>query len=140
MIMRDVFIFLLVFFPGLGIVNAFWFGRELADFLVKYDGLRSDQDMLAYKRVVGRQMYAALVQIVLLLMPTLLFFTGFFSGVLKVLDLVFVVVPSVLVIVVGMRYKRLEEPMKAILAATPELENERDDVVATWLKKPFPDW
>jgi hypothetical protein len=122
------------------IVNSLWFGFELRRFAATTTVIESEHQMESFKRVVGNQMYAALFQIVLLSAPLVVFFTGLMLGALHASDILFVVVPSAVIIVIAAIFKTWENRLKTIAVATPELLAERDAVVHTWLRKPWPSW
>ncbi len=138
--MRSTYLFLILFLPLLAILNALWFGSELQRFSRDVRTFSSTHEIERFKGVVARQMYAALVQIVLLVVPPILFFVGIVKGALTPGDVVFIVVPSAVVILVAAMYKQTETKVKAIPANDDELRRQRDAIIHTWLKKPLPDW
>jgi hypothetical protein len=138
--LHTVFIALIVAFPILALVNVVYFGLELRSFLARTATLESSLDLLRYRKVVGHQMYAALAQIGLLLAPLLVFIVGILLDVLEASDIVFVIAPALVIIVVAVVFRGWEQHAKTIPAADPELEAQRDAVVRTWMRKPFPDW
>jgi hypothetical protein len=138
--MRQTLLLLILLLPALGILNAVWFGSELARFAREVLRLESSADVERFKEVVARQMYAALVQIVILAAPPILFFVGIVRRELFPADVLAIIVPAGVVIAVAALYKKVEQRVRAIPAADPELERQRDAVIHTWLKKPLPDW
>ncbi len=138
--MRSTYTFLLLAFPALALLNAWWFGSELKRFVKATPVIASTADMENMKAVVARQMYAALAQILLLGAGPVVFMLGLARGVLGPRDVLFIIVPSAAVIVAGSLYKRVEIAARNIEAIDDELRRQRDAIVATWLKKPFPDW
>jgi hypothetical protein len=85
-------------------------------------------------------MYAALAQIVLLAAPPIMFLVGIVRGVLGPGDLIFVIVPSLVVLAVAFAYKSVEKNVQSTPAADDELRRQKDAIIHTWLKKPLPDW
>ena len=85
-------------------------------------------------------MYAALAQIVILGLPPILYFVGIAKGSLRLGDVVYLLVPSALIFVVGQLFRKLETKVKNLPVADDELRRQRDAVVLTWVKKPLPDW
>ncbi len=126
--------------PALAVVNAFWFGTELKNFLSSTPRLESSHDLERFKTVVAHQMYAALIQIVLLATPPIVFFFGIFRGVLNPSDLFYIIGPSAVILIVAAMYRGHEKRAKSIPTADPELEKQRDAIIHTWLRKPLPDW
>lgn len=128
---------------GLSVVaigNAVVFGLELRRFLEATPQLASSHDLERFKRVVARQMYAALAQIVLLVLPPVLYGIALLEGVLSPADVLLIVLPAAGVILVAAIFRRYEQATKAIPAIDPELEQARDAIVRTWFKRPVPDW
>ncbi len=138
--MRTTLLALLLLLPAAGVVNAAWCGKALSDLLRDVPQLATRADLGRFKRAVAQQMYAALAQIGLLGLPTVLFFVGLFSGALAVGDLLYLLLPSGVNLVIGLAFRKLEARVKAIPTATDELRRQRDAVVATWVSKPLPDW
>jgi fatty acid desaturase len=138
--MRSTFLLLILIFPALAILNAWWFGSELQRFVRHVRSFDSTAEIEAFKAIVARQMYAALAQIVLLIVPPILFFVGIVRKVLGPGDVLFIIVPSLVVILVAALYKQVEKQAKSIPAQDDELRRQRDRIIETWLKKPVPDW
>jgi hypothetical protein len=138
--MRGQLIAVMVGLPTLAILNSLWFGRELKRTVRAIGRLQSTADLERYKRVVARQMSAALVQLVLLAAPPILFGIGAVTGLLGMKDLIYVVLPAVAVLLVAAGFRRVEAEARQIPAESEELARQRDAVVRTWLKRPLPDW
>jgi hypothetical protein len=138
--MRSTLLLLMLGLPLVAIINAWWFGSELQRFAKKVESFNSTHEIEQFKGVVARQMYAALVQIVLLAVPPILFFVGLAKGELTPGDLIFIIVPSAVVILVAMLYKQTEKRVQSTPAHDDELRRQRDAIIHTWLKKPLPDW
>ncbi len=126
--------------PALAVVNAFWFGTELKNFLSSTPRLESSHDLERFKTVVAHQMYAALIQIVLLATPPIVFFFGIFRGVLNPSDLLYIIGPSAVILIVAAMYRGHEKRAKSIPTADPGLEQQRDAIIHTWMRRPWPDW
>jgi len=138
--MRGQLIALLLGLPALAVLNSCWFGRELGHAVRDIGRLESTADIERYKQVVARQMRAALAQMVLLAAPAALFGVGIVTGILTARDLLFMIIPAVVVIAVAAHYRRVEAAAREIPAASEELLRQRDAIVQTWLKRPLPDW
>jgi hypothetical protein len=137
---RTVLIGVIVLLPAAGVVNALVHGRLLSQFVRDTPAFRTYQDIVEFERVVARQMYAALMQILLLSVPGLLFVFGLFRKILGPGDLVYILVPSGIILVLGIAFKGIEKRAQAIPAEDPILEERRQHIITTWIKKPFPDW
>jgi hypothetical protein len=138
--MRSTFTLLMLLFPALAIVNSWWFGRELKAFVDATPAIASTADLERMKAVVKRQMIAALAQILLLAAGPAIYAFGLYRHLLRPADVVFVIVPSALVLAAGVALKRVEAAARSLPAADDELRRQRDAIAATWLKKPLPDW
>jgi hypothetical protein len=136
---RTSFIALLLAFPLCALIVTVIFGSSLASFNRQTPELRTPLDMQRFKSVVAWQMRAALVQIAVLLAPWPVFLIGLILGHLRPADFLYILIPSLAVIVAGLLYKNIERRTQAIPAA-PEFEDERRHVIHTWMKRPFPDW
>jgi hypothetical protein len=138
--MRSTYTFLMLLFPALALLNSWWFGRELKAFVNATPAIASTADLERMKAVVKRQMIAALGQVVLLTAGPAIYALGLYRHVLRPADVVFVIVPSALVLAAGVALKRIEAAARNLHTPDDELRRQRDAIVHTWLKKPFPDW
>jgi hypothetical protein len=138
--MRSTYTLLMLLFPALAIVNSWWFGRELKAFVDATPAIASTADLERMKAVVKRQMIAALAQILLLAAGPAVYALGLYRHLLRPADVVFVIVPSALVLAAGVALKRVEAAARSLHTPDDELRRQRDAIVATWLKKPLPDW
>lgn len=137
---RTLFIALMLICPTVAIINSIIFGNKLNQFARRMRMLSSYDDILYFQRVVSQQMYAALFQIVLLAIPAILYVVGALRGYLSAGDLIFVILPSFVVLFVGLRQKATERQVRVIPARDRDLERQRDEIVTTWVKRPLPDW
>ena len=137
--MRSAWLAAMLILPALAAGNALYFGAELRRFAAEVPRLASSHDLERFKRVVARQMYAALVQIVLLASPALVFFVGVVDGALSGSDILYVVIPAAVIIVIAQANRRDEARVRE-LPAEPELAAQRDRIVRTWVRRPLPDW
>ena len=126
--------------PALAIFNVVIQGRGLKQFLDTTPTLASSLDLENFKRVAGRQMWAALAQAALLLVAPACFFWGLMIHSLTPADFVWILLPSVVVILVARSFRSLELRAWSIPAADQYLTTERDRVVKVWRTKPLPDW
>ena len=85
--MRTVLLTLMIVFPVIGLLVSLYFGVTLQRFITTTPEIRSRDELERFKQVVKTQMYAALVQGVILIIPTLLLFYGFLSRTLVMLDI-----------------------------------------------------
>jgi len=138
--MRSTYLFLMLLFPALALLNSWWFARELKRFLAATPAVASAADLERMKKVVGRQMYAALAQILLLAAAPVVFVVGLLHRQLHPSDVLFIILPSAVVLLLSLSVKRIEAAVRGLDAADDELRRQRDAIVRTWLKKPLPDW
>jgi hypothetical protein len=137
---RILLIIGVVGFAAIGVANSIWFGLQLKNYANRTASLESDLDLFRFKKMVAKQMYAALAQIVVLSAPIVIFIAGIMFEALRGSDIVYVIVPSVVIIILGGFFRGWEKHVRSVPAATPELAEQRDAVVRTWLRKALPDW
>lgn len=137
--MRSTYLMLMLLLPAIAAVNALYFGAELRRFAMEVPRLESSHHLERFKQVVARQMYAALVQIVLLGLPAVVFVVGIARGALTAGDILFVVIPAAVIILIA-QVNRRDEARVRELPAEPTLTAQRDRIVRTWVRKPLPDW
>lgn len=138
--MRTIYLAVILAFPVVAVLNALYFGSELKRFADRTPLLETPLEMTKYRRLIARQMYAALLQLLLLAVPPIVFFHGLIHKILTVPDILFVVVPSAVIIVIAQLNRRHEARVRTLPAATEQMTEERDAVVRTWVRKPLPDW
>ena len=137
---RELMITLLIVFPALAIANGYYFTGRLSRMIREMKVISSSLDMSRYRHDASLQMYAALAQIVLLTVPLLIYVYGALSHILRFWDLLYMLIPSVVVFAVGKSLKRTERRAWNMPADSAELERERDHVVNVWNTRPLPDW
>ena len=138
--MRTLLLTLMLVFPGIGLLVSIYFGFDLKRFVATTPEIDSQSDLERFKQIVKKQMYGALGQFVILIIPTLLFLYGFFSRTLFFRDVAYLIVPSLVILAAGLYFKTLERRAQTLPIANPQLQPERDRVVEVWKHKPFPDW
>jgi hypothetical protein len=126
--------------PALAVVNSVVQGNNLKEFLDRTPEFNSALDIDNFKKVAGQQMRAALAQAALLLVPPGCFFWGLMSGSLSPGDFVWILLPSVIVILVARSFRKLELKAWSLPADTEDLAAQRDRIVRTWKTKALPDW
>jgi len=138
---RATLITLMVLFPALGILNMIFHNLKLRRFNKEVPQIEKRMHLERLKREAKAQMYAALVQIVLLGLPFVFFIYGMWKGLLSFGDVfLYGILPSVASIIVGQACKGTEKIAKSQWVEDPRLRKERDEVVYTWDHKAFPDW
>jgi hypothetical protein len=137
--LRELFLGLIVGMPCVGILNSLWFGRHLREYLSRSPRIETWQELERFKQVVSTQMYAALAQIGFLVIPYPAFAIGLYMKSLRMADIVYIIIPSVFLVVIGVIFKAVEEKAKS-LPVSEELQGEYQRVINTWIKKPLPDW
>jgi len=137
--LRELFLGLIVGMPCVGILNSLWFGWHLREYLSRSPRIETWQELERFKQIVSTQMYAALAQIGFLIIPYPAFAVGLYMKELRMADIVYIIIPSVFLVVIGVIFKAVEEKAKS-LPVSEELQEEYQRVIHTWIKKPFPDW
>ena len=138
--MRTFFIAGVLLLPAAAAVNSVVHGTLLMKYAKQTLYFRTGRDILRLKEVVARQMYAAVLQMVLLILPLILYLVGLFTGALYPTDLPLIIVPAGLILVFGYFFKKVEIAVRNIPALNQNIEQQRDEIVRTWKKKPPPDW
>ncbi len=131
---------LLAGLPSLSLVSGIVLMTELKKFMAKTPRIETEQELEHFKKIVKHQMYAALLQIVLLGTPVFIFSYGIQKGILGFGDILYVIVPNSIVIALGLFLRKLEKKGQSISASNPELRSEVDSVVYFWKKKALPNW
>jgi len=126
--------------PACAVVNAMVHGARLHTFLKRTPTIATYQNIIEFERVVKRQMYAALLQIVLLVAPGIIFVVGLVRKVIAVDDVLYIVLPSLVIMAIGMAFKTLENRARSLPVHDPILEERRDHIVKVWNSKALPDW
>jgi len=138
--MRNILITIMLACPALGLISAAICGLEMRAFLARTLRIENIQDMERLKRLVAWQMYFALAQFPILGLPPIAFMLGFVTHQLGILHIAYIVLPSLVVIAVSLgAIKPLETRVKA-LPVDDAFYAEFQNVVDTWMNKPFPDW
>lgn len=137
---RSLIITLLIGFPSLSLINGIIFISNLKRFMDRTPRIETDQDLEHFKKLVKHQMYAALLQIVLLGTPIFIFSYGTLSGILIFGDVLYIVIPNIIVIICGRLLRKIEKKAQSISASTPQLMSAVNDIVNSWKKKALPDW
>jgi len=137
---RSGYITVILLLPAIAVVNALVHGSQLRAFLQRTPAFDTYQNIVDFEKVVARQMYAALLQIGLLVAPGLIFVLGLIRGALAVEDFLYVVLPSFVILAIGVAFKQVEYKVRSIPVNDPILAERRDHIVKVWNSKPFPDW
>lgn len=138
--MRAFFIVIVLLLPAAAIANSLIHGMMLMKYTKQTPYLRTGRDILQFKGVVARQMYAAMIQMVLLILPLVLFLVGLLAGALTPSDIPLVIVPAGLIVVLSYFFKKAEIAARNIPTLNPEIEKQRDEIAMTWKKRALPDW
>jgi len=138
--MRTLLMTVMLVSPALAVINSVVQGRRLKEFLDRTPEFASALDIENFKMVAGQQMRAALVQAALLLVPPGCFFWGLMVGSLSPGDFVWILLPSVIVILVARSFRKLELQSWSLPASDGRLATERDRIVRIWKTKALPDW
>jgi hypothetical protein len=137
---RSGYITLMLLLPAVAVLNAVVHGSQLKAFCERTPAFATYQDIAEFEKVVARQMYAALVQIGLLVAPGVVFVVGLVRGVLAPGEILYVILPSFVILALGVGFKKIENEVRSIPVSDPILEERRDHIVRVWNTKPFPDW
>jgi hypothetical protein len=115
-------------------------GMEMKAFVAEVQVMRTAEQLARFKRLAARNMYGALLQILLFIVPWGVYIFGLSQQVLRQGEVVIIFVLSIVTFLVSMFLKKDEEAARALRVEDPDLRAERDRVVKTWMHKAFPDW
>ena len=122
------------------IIVGLYGGGSIKKFLAKVSAIKDEQDMMLFKKMAAEQMYLTLFLMPVCVMSLLVYlfflFTGFFTGSEKL----FFLVQYVAIFYFSKKMKQDETKSRTLEVSSDTLRQERDHIVATWEKKPFPDW
>jgi len=136
---RTVFIAMMLL-PFLGAITAVYHGGLLQKYVRHTRRISDIAGLAKFQKVVARQMYAALAQLILLTTPMILYAVGILTNRLRLRDIAYVVIPATVVIFVGYYFKKVEAEACRIPALGDDLEEQRLAIIKTWKTKPFPNW
>ena len=138
--MRGIFIVIVLLLPTAAAVNSVVHGVLLTKYVQRTRYLRTEQDILRLQKIVAQQMYAAVAQVGLLILPLVLYLVGIFTGNLYPSDLPLIIVPAGMILVLSFVFKKVEIKARGIPALNPRIEKRRNEIAATWKKRALPDW
>lgn len=122
---------------GLAIVNGLIAGAGVQSFLSRGKAITTQTDLEEFKAMVRRQMYQALLQMVLLGAGCMIGLYGIFTG---KLGLLLVLALNGSVFVMGAAFRGLERRARSFPVDDPGLQAEYARVCDSWLHKPTPDF
>lgn len=130
-------IFCILGFFATGIIAAV----DMTLFLSRTPELRTEADMDAYRRMVGRNMLAALVTLLFGVPALILVGVAFYMEYVNwcILSLA-LIVTTALSLSLTFWTRSLETRLRSIPTADDEMDAERDRVVDVWHKRMLPDW
>ena len=140
MLIRLLLIGGLLFFPLITGFISLLAWLDLLRLLKKIKVIATTDDLEEMKPFVARQMYAALLALPTLILPALIYIAGLVLKILYAADILFLIVPSGLVILIAQIYKIFERRAQNFEVTDPALEEEYLHIVKVWNRKPFPDW
>jgi hypothetical protein len=126
--------------PAIGAVNSIYHGRLLQAYVRQTKRINDIAALALFQATVARQMYAALVQLVLLVAPIILYFIGIPTEILRFADIAFVMIPGGILIALGYHFKKVEVEACRIPAVGEDLDEQRLAVIKTWRTRPLPNW
>lgn len=137
--MRQTFIAAILMLLAGGAINAFWCVWLMKAFLRDIPAIDSHGNLVRLKRLVGFQMYGALLQTFLLVVPFGLFFLGVYLNALSTSDVRYAIVASAVSLLAGLYVKSVEAEVKGMSVAE-EFRHEYAEIIDVWMNKVFPTW
>jgi hypothetical protein len=137
---RTVFVSLMLILPALGAINAIYHGRLLQRYVRQTKRIKDMDGLAQFQKIVARQMYAALVQLVLILTPMIVYFIGLPIEIFRLSDIMFVMIPGGVLLALGYHFKKVESETCRIPAVGEDLDRQRLAVIKIWKTRPLPTW
>lgn len=138
--MTDLLLTVIIVLYGAAFFSLWYHRKILLEFLREVPLVQSSTDLSRLKDLIASQMYAALLQMVLLSAPIALFFYGVAVQALSAIHCPVIVVPSLLIAVLGRELTTIEQRLREMPAASPELQEVVDRTMQTFRNKALPDW
>lgn len=138
--MRIIFLMFVLIPPLLGILLLQGARKQIKSFLKITPVLSGETDLEKFKSLARRQMYTSLIQGLILSLPIVAFGVGVLKHVLFPSDFIWIVLPSVVVILIALRFRSDEQKIWNIPTESHELESERDRIISSWRFKVLPDF
>jgi len=135
----DLIHWIVVFFI-IGIINLFIALSAIKHFLNKQGQIETEYDMQCFKLMVKKQMYQALLQIIVLGIMGIIGLVGIVTEKLTGLDIFVFILLNVCNIVLGMYAKKFEKIARTLSVEDELFANEYFSICNTWIKKPFPNF
>lgn len=126
--------------PALGVINAIYHGRLLQHYVRNTKRIRDMAGLAQFQKLVAQQMYAALAQLVLMIIPMILYFIAIPTEILRFADIVYVMFPGGVLMAIGYHFKKVETQVYRIPALGEELDEQRLEIIKRWRTRAVPDW
>jgi uncharacterized membrane protein len=126
--------------PALGAVNSIYHGRLLQAYVRQTKSINDIAALAGFQKIVARQMYAALAQLVFLVTPIIIYSFGVSTEILVFSDITLVIIPGAFLVALGYLFKKVEAEACRIPAAGEDLDEQRLAVIKTWRTRPLPNW
>lgn len=120
---------------ALALVNSLLAYAGLRQFLARHPRLADRAGLDTFKQVVRRQMYQALLQLVLLGAANL---AGLYGLVTGRINLLVIIAANVVIFTLAKHFKKNEEEARSLEVDDPSLSGEYETVCDNWLKKALP--
>lgn len=125
---------------ALGIINLIAGVKGIRSFLSQDSSIRTYQSFESFKSMVRKQMYQALLQVIILGTMCVLGVLGIINGKLNSGGTLLFLLLNVINIFAGKWGKGFEKKARSLKVESPNLLDEYKTVCRTWFRKPFPDF
>lgn len=125
---------------ALGIINLIVGVKGIRSFLSQDSSIRTYQSLQNFKIMVRKQMYQALLQLIILGTMTVIGIVGIFTGKLNFNGTLLFLLLNVINIFAGKWGKGFEKKVRSLKVEDQNLLDEYKTVCRTWFRKPFPDF
>ncbi len=124
----------------LGIINLLIGVKGIKDFLSQDSSIRTYQSLESFKNMVRKQMYQALLQLIILGTMTVIGIVGMLTGKLNFNGILLFLLLNVINIFAGKWGKGFENKARLLKVEDPKFLTEYKSICRTWFRKMFPDY
>ena len=135
----NYFLWITVLFLA-GLANLAFGVSDIKKFLKYHSSISSTMDLGHFKKMVRKQMYMALAQIVILGAMAVLSVVGILIGRISNTQFILVLLMDGIIWFTGKMSKSLEKRAQNLKVEALEHRAEYTSICATWVRKPFPDF
>lgn len=124
----------------LALANLVWGQISVKRFMTIHKRISTMMELTRFKRMVRKQMFQALIQIILLGAMGTLSFVGILIGSIDTIQFLVVLAMNGIIVYAGNQGKSIEKRARDLPVDDLELRTEYGNICRTWRLKAFPDF